>query len=92
MLENRLVSKRTFADLFQRQSILPVDGYTEALSPESEEFGSNRLAESCAALQGEALEVIARRLEREVDAFCGASPAADDRTLVMVRRKVEGEG
>jgi uncharacterized circularly permuted ATP-grasp superfamily protein len=31
LLENRLVSKRTFADLFERQSILPVDEYTEEL-------------------------------------------------------------
>jgi len=71
--------------------VLYTDGFTEALSAQSEEFGSDRLAESCAALQGEALEVIARGLEREVDAFCGASPATDDRTLVMVRRKVDGE-
>ena len=31
MLENRLISKRAFADLFERQSILPVDGYTDEL-------------------------------------------------------------
>jgi uncharacterized circularly permuted ATP-grasp superfamily protein len=31
MLENRLVSKRVFGDLFQRQSIEPVDGYVEEL-------------------------------------------------------------
>ncbi len=31
LLENRLVSKRAFADLFERQSILPVDGYTAEL-------------------------------------------------------------
>jgi uncharacterized circularly permuted ATP-grasp superfamily protein len=31
LLENRLISKRTFADLFQRQSILPVDEYTDEL-------------------------------------------------------------
>jgi uncharacterized circularly permuted ATP-grasp superfamily protein len=31
LLENRLVAKRAFADLFERQSILPVDDYPEAL-------------------------------------------------------------
>jgi uncharacterized circularly permuted ATP-grasp superfamily protein len=31
VLENRLVSKRAFADLFERQSILPVDSYTDEL-------------------------------------------------------------
>jgi uncharacterized circularly permuted ATP-grasp superfamily protein len=32
LLENRLVSKRAFADLFERQSIQPVDPYTDELS------------------------------------------------------------
>ena len=31
VLENRLISKRAFADLFERQSILPVDAYTDEL-------------------------------------------------------------
>ena len=31
VMENRLISKRAFADLFERQSILPVDGYTSEL-------------------------------------------------------------
>ena len=31
MLENRAISKRAFADLFSRQSILPVDAYTDEL-------------------------------------------------------------
>ena len=31
VLENRAISKRAFADLFARQSILPVDGYTDEL-------------------------------------------------------------
>ncbi|HEX9258751.1 MAG TPA: circularly permuted type 2 ATP-grasp protein, partial [Acidimicrobiales bacterium] len=31
MLENRAISKRAFADLFERQSILPVDAYPDEL-------------------------------------------------------------
>jgi uncharacterized circularly permuted ATP-grasp superfamily protein len=31
MLENRMVAKRTFADLFRRQSIMPVDDYPDQL-------------------------------------------------------------
>jgi serine phosphatase RsbU (regulator of sigma subunit) len=72
--------------------VLYTDGYTEALSPESEEFGSNRLAELCSVRRGDALSAIARALELELDSFCAGSPASDDRTLVMVRRKVDGEG
>ena len=32
VLENRAISKRAFADLFARQSILPVDAYTDELN------------------------------------------------------------
>ncbi len=32
VLENRAISKRAFADLFARQSILPVDAYTDELA------------------------------------------------------------
>jgi len=32
VMENRLISKRAFADLFERQNVLPVDGYTAELS------------------------------------------------------------
>ena len=32
MLENRAISKRAFADLFAKQSILPVDAYTDELN------------------------------------------------------------
>jgi uncharacterized circularly permuted ATP-grasp superfamily protein len=32
MLENRAISKRVFADLFAKQSILPVDSYTDELN------------------------------------------------------------
>jgi serine phosphatase RsbU (regulator of sigma subunit) len=71
--------------------VLYTDGYTEALSPQSEEFGSNRLAESCAARRREPLAAVARALEGELDTFCAGSPASDDRTVVMVRRKVGGE-
>jgi uncharacterized circularly permuted ATP-grasp superfamily protein len=31
MLENRAISKRAFADMFERTSIIPVDGYTDEL-------------------------------------------------------------
>lgn len=32
VLENRAISKRAFADLFEKQSILPVDAYTDELN------------------------------------------------------------
>ncbi len=32
MIENRLISKRAFADVFEKHSVQPVDGYTDELS------------------------------------------------------------
>jgi phosphoserine phosphatase RsbU/P len=72
--------------------VLYTDGYTEALNPQSEEFGSDRLAESCSVRRSDALAAIARALELELDSFCAGSPASDDRTLVMVRRRIDGGG
>ena len=72
--------------------VLYTDGYTEARNPESEEFGSDRFADCCTAMRGEALEAIAYSLESELDTFCARSAASDDRTLVMLRRKPESKG
>ena len=43
MLENRLVTKRVFADLFRDASIQPVDGYVSRLSDLLHELSSHRL-------------------------------------------------
>jgi len=66
--------------------VLYSDGYTEAMSSASEEFGADRLADSCTEMVEEPLGTIARTLERELDVFCSGSAPSDDRTLVMVRR------
>jgi len=59
-------------------------------SAQYEEFGSDRLAERCAALRASP-RVIARGRERDVTPSVGRARRPDDRTLVMVRRKVDGE-
>ena len=72
--------------------VLYTDGYTEARNRQSEEFGSDRFSDLCAALRADALKAIAHGIERELDAFCEGSAASDDRTVVMLRRKAEGGG
>lgn len=69
--------------------VLYSDGYTEATNGDLEEFGADRLAEACAGLRNEPLEIIARALERELDVFAAGSAPSDDRTLVMIRRSSE---
>jgi len=70
--------------------VLYTDGYTEARNRQSEEFGSDRFSDLCAALRADGLKAIALEIERELDAFCEGSAASDDRTVVMLRRKAEG--
>ena len=42
LLQNRAISKRAFADLFERQSILPVDDYPDQLRPAAPVAGCRR--------------------------------------------------
>jgi serine phosphatase RsbU (regulator of sigma subunit)/pSer/pThr/pTyr-binding forkhead associated (FHA) protein len=67
--------------------VLYSDGYTEALGPESEEFGIDRLAAVCADGRTLPLHGIADELERKLGDFTGGNSSADDRTLVLLRRQ-----
>jgi sigma-B regulation protein RsbU (phosphoserine phosphatase) len=65
--------------------ILYTDGITESRNAAGEEFGPERLAaigRTAAAPAGAVIE----RVFDELNAFTGGGEAADDRTLVVVRR------
>ena len=64
------------------------DGITEANSPDEEEFGKDRLAEVLRAQGKESPADAAAALVRELDAFAAGTPFGDDRTLVMIKRKI----
>lgn len=67
------------------QVVLFTDGLTEAVSRTGDVFGVERLDELLSPGSLSAAEVLAEVLA-ELDAFTGAKPPADDRTLVVVRR------
>ncbi len=62
------------------------DGITEAVNPEDEEFGEERLVDAAARHRHLPLREMAAGLERDLDAFARGVPFHDDRTLVIVRR------
>ena len=63
------------------------DGITDAFDPDGEDYGVERLVELCRK-HGEApLEDLAAALVRDLERFARSEPFADDRTLVMVRRR-----
>ncbi len=65
--------------------ILYTDGITESRNAAGEEFGPDRLAAVGRAAAAPASAVIDRVFD-ELNAFTGGKDAADDRTLVVVRR------
>jgi serine phosphatase RsbU (regulator of sigma subunit) len=66
--------------------LLYTDGITESESPDGEEFGLDRLIEFCVAHRQDQPEDLTAELEKSLEEFTNGQPAADDRTVVIVRR------
>jgi sigma-B regulation protein RsbU (phosphoserine phosphatase) len=66
--------------------ILFSDGVTEAPDPRGEEFGEERLAELVAGMRDRPAAEIVEAINSAVAAFTEGAPAADDITVVAVRR------
>jgi serine phosphatase RsbU (regulator of sigma subunit) len=65
------------------------DGVSEAVNPNGEEFGPTRLYEVVARNLDASASGIRDRIESAVTKFCQGTPAADDITLVIVKRNAE---
>jgi sigma-B regulation protein RsbU (phosphoserine phosphatase) len=65
------------------------DGVSEAVSPTGEEFGPTRLYETVARNLDTSAAGIRDRIESALTKFCQGTPAADDITLVIVKRLAE---
>lgn len=61
------------------------DGISEAMNEANEEFGQTRLLATVAQHRAQPAAAIAQAVEAAVAAFCGDTPAGDDRTLLIVR-------
>jgi serine phosphatase RsbU (regulator of sigma subunit) len=66
--------------------VLYTDGITEAIDPEEEEFGRERLGECCVEHRELPVDQLAETLHTTVDEFTRGVPYHDDRTLVILRR------
>jgi len=65
------------------------DGVSEAVNPSGEEFGPTRLYEVVARNLDASAGGIRDRIESALTKFCQGTPAADDITLVIVKRNTE---
>ena len=66
------------------------DGVSEAQSPSGEEFGATRLYDVVARNLDASAAGIRDRIESALTKFSQGTPAADDITLVIVKRQAEG--
>ena len=66
--------------------VLFSDGVTEAVNPRDEDFGEARLVELVASLRERPAAEIVEEINSAVTAFTEGAPAADDITVVVVRR------
>lgn len=66
--------------------LLYSDGVVEALSPEGEEFGLERLAATCLGSAGKGANAIVESVFAALDEHRGALPVPDDTTVLVVRR------
>ncbi len=66
--------------------VLYTDGITEPENPDEEEFGEERLRETCLAHREEPIHEIMAVIEKELYEFVRGVPFLDDRTLVLIRR------
>lgn len=67
--------------------VLYTDGLVEANDAEGEEYGLDRLKAACTAGRDEACCTLAEVLERDLEDFARGVPFADDRTIVLARRR-----
>lgn len=66
------------------------DGVTEAVNPTGEEFGAQRLYEVIARNLDASAAGIRDRIEAALSKWAQGTPAADDITMVIVKRQAEG--
>ncbi len=66
--------------------LLYTDGLTEAFSPEGEMYGEEQLQEVLKAAEPSQAREVLNALEASVKQFMGPLPAADDLTMLALKR------
>jgi len=66
--------------------VLYTDGVTDALNPQGEEYGMERLMATLAEVRQKSAEEIAATIENELQTFMDGRDPYDDVTLLIVRR------
>lgn len=62
------------------------DGVNEALSKNMEEFGDDRLQNTCRKLASESAEAVVEKIKKDILAFTRGAKQSDDITMLVLRR------
>ena len=86
IIDNLQITERTIS-LAQEDIILfYTDGLTEAFSPDDEMFGEGRLRQALEKSEIASAGGVLNELEASVNKFMGSMPAADDLTMLALKR------
>ncbi|HYH44838.1 MAG TPA: SpoIIE family protein phosphatase [Thermoanaerobaculia bacterium] len=66
--------------------LLVSDGFVEAMDPDDQEYGLERLGEVLGERRDQSLDRLPEAIEEDLARFCRGVACADDRTLLLVRR------
>lgn len=86
-MDESMVCKESRAEMARGDVMLfYTDGFTEAFNEQQELFGEERLKGILSRFAKETPTRILEEVQRELDAFVGAAPQSDDRTIVIAKR------
>jgi len=71
--------------------IVYTDGITEAMNPQRERFGDERLLSAIRKFSGRKVDPLVDKIRDEINMFTEAFPQSDDITLVAIREKMSAE-
>ena len=86
IIEDLRISKHTISLGLNDLLFLYTDGLTEAFSPTDEIYGEERLREELKKSEKSPAQAVLKALEASVNEFMGTLPAADDLTMLALKR------
>ena len=86
IIEDLVMDERTISLGREDILLLYTDGLTEAFSPDNDLYGEQRLQHVLETTPGTSAGALLNALEASVNQFTGSLPAADDLTMLAVKR------
>ncbi|HVM70232.1 MAG TPA: GAF domain-containing protein [Anaerolineales bacterium] len=86
IIEGMKIDQRTIVLGSNDLLLLYTDGLTEAFSPQDETFGEERVLETLKAMEAAPVKNVLEALETSVNQFMHPLPAADDLTMLALKR------